>query len=122
MQVARVRSLQRGLDNIFRDAGQSLTWYAYSGTGSHLPEFGLGVLTTYYTSYIKGIIDRARQNEIPQVGGVTQQGFMVAMIREAIGPSDMLEFGITRYRVEGQPTPEFLGATHFYRLVLRRAE
>ncbi len=123
--VGRVRSIQKGLDNIFQLGAQSLRWFKFSGTAASLPEFGLGVATTYYTAYIKAIISRPQRGdpgEVPQVGGVTQQGALIAQTRESIGPTDMLEFGTTRYRVEGEPVPVFLGATHFYRQVLRRAE
>lgn len=122
MHVARLRPIERGLDVVFRDAGQNLTWYQYSGTAANLPEFGLGVSAVYFTSYIQGIIWRGNPREAVQLGGALEQGMLRAITREQVGKDDILEFSTIRYRAAGAPTPAFLGATIFYSLDLRRAE
>jgi hypothetical protein len=122
MHVARLRPIERGLDRVFKDAGQNLTWFQYSGTAAHLPEFGLGVSAVYFTAYVQAIIWRGNPREAVQLGGALEQGMLQAMTREQIGKDDILEFATVRYRSAGVPTPAFLGATLFYRLDLRRAE
>src|ERR1051325_2501750 len=113
MQVTRLRNIERGLDSVFREAGQNVTWFKYSGTAAGLPEFGLGVSTTYATSYVQAILDRGRPLERVAPGGVSEQGMLNMLVREPVGKDDMLELSTIRYRVEGAPTPVFLGATQF---------
>lgn len=122
MHVSRVRNMERQTDVVFRDAGQNLPWFKYSGTAGHLPEFGLGVSAVYFTASVQAIIWRGNPAESVELGGALEQGVLQAITRERIGKDDILEFDTIRYRVMGAPTPAFLGSTLFYRLGLRRAE
>lgn len=122
MNIARVRNIERGLDSVFREAGQNVTWFKYSGTAAGLPEFGLGYSTTYYTAYVQAILDRGRPMELPTPGGASEQGMLNLLVREPVGKDDMMELATIRYRAEGSPTPIFLGATQFYRVPVRRSE
>lgn len=122
MHVSRTTSVERGLDRIFSEAGINLVWYRYSGTASNLPEFGLGVSTTYHTAYIRGLLAAARPEESQLPGGAYEQGMVTLKTRELVGKDDMLDIGIMRYRVFGVPQQVVLGPTLFYQHLMRRAE
>jgi hypothetical protein len=122
MHAARLRPIERGLDRVFKVAGQNMVWYQFSGTAAGLSEFGLGVSTTYYTAYVQGIVNRGAPLEQALPGGFSEQGRLLFMIRERIGKDDMLEVDTIRYRVEGAPSQAFLGETLYYDVPVVRSE
>jgi hypothetical protein len=125
MQQRQLQPIIRGLEQVFNRVGQNLTWYKYSGSAAGSPEFGEGVTVTYGTAEIRAIVWQGLRQigglEIQHPGGASQQGSIQCALREPVGPDDMLDFANARWRLEGEGTPVFLGATHYYRSVLRRA-
>ncbi len=122
MHISQTNLIEKGLDRIFGNAGLSLTWFKFSGTGTGLPEYGLGVSTTYYTSYVNAILGNHRPFASQLPGGFYEQGLIEVSVRETIGKDDMVDIGEIRYRVEGAPQQVILGPTLFYKTILRRSE
>lgn len=114
--------VKRGLDRVFSQAGQHVTWYRYSGTAAGSPEYGIAGVETYLTGSLLVVQGGLTPVEQQQAGGQVNAAEFALLVREQVGKDDLLRIGTgATYRVIGAAATAFVGGVGFHRLTVARA-
>lgn len=96
---------------IFAFAGETATWFSFTGTTNNAPRYGAADTFSYTTALITGLFyfRRSPPTENQRPGGQVQEASLHVAAPFPLGARDQLNWRGSAYRVDGSPWPENLG-------------